>query len=39
MSVIYGRLSDLWIKCSASSYNSGSTIEEIAVLQGSDDGR
>lgn len=38
MSLIYGGLSDLWIKCSASSYNSGPTIEEITVLQGSDDG-
>lgn len=31
-------LSDLWIKCSASRYDSGPTIEEITVLQGSDDG-
>lgn len=37
MSVIYGGLSDLWIKCS-SSYNSGPTIEGIPVLQGSEDG-
>lgn len=38
MSVIYGGLSDLWIKCSSSNYNSGPTIEEITVLQGSEDG-
>lgn len=38
MSVIYGGLSNLWIKCSASSYNIGPTIEEITVLQGSDEG-
>jgi hypothetical protein len=38
MSVIYGGLSDLQIKCSASSYNTGPTIEKITVLQGSDDG-
>lgn len=38
MSVIFGGLSNLWIKCSVSSYNSGPTIEEITVLQGSDYG-
>jgi len=38
MSVIYRGLSELCIKCSASSYNIGPTIEEITVLQGSDNG-
>jgi len=38
MSVIYGGLSELWTKCSASSYNSGPTTEASTVLQGSDNG-